>query len=374
MEFIDLKTQQAKIKDKLARRCADVLAHGRYIKGPEIKELEEKLAQYCGAKYAIACGNGTDALMISLMALGIKAGDEVITTPFTFYATAEVMAVLGVIPVFVDIDPKSYNINPELISAKITQRTKAIMPVSLYGQCSDMGAINTIANQCDIPVIEDAAQSFGASFKGKKSCNLSTIGTTSFFPSKPLGAYGDGGMMFTNDEALAHKLRLLCDHGQEKRYHHVMNGFNSRLDTIQAAMLLAKIDIFDEEVAERERIGGLYTQKLQDHVQTPDKSEDCTHVYAQYTIQVEDRDGLQRFLKERGIPTSIHYPVPLHFQPAMSQYNYKVGDYPYAEKAAEGVISLPMHPYLSEEDQDNVVASVIEYTQLDAQKRVGEVS
>jgi UDP-2-acetamido-2-deoxy-ribo-hexuluronate aminotransferase len=367
MDFIDLKTQQDKIKDSLAERTHAVLAHGRYIKGPEVDAIEEYLAGYTGAAHAIACGNGTDALMIALMALDIKAGDEVITTPFTFYATAEVMAVLGIVPVFVDIDPLTYNIDANLIADKITAKTKAIVPVSLYGQCPDMDAINAIAAEHDLAVIEDAAQSFGAQYKGTRSCNLSHVGTTSFFPSKPLGAYGDGGMMFTNDDAVAKRLRMLCNHGQEKRYYHTLNGFNSRLDTLQAAVLLSKFEIFDEEVAARERIGDHYTEMLKDHVTTPVKSADSSHVYAQYTIQVDHRDAFQEALKAQGIPTTIHYPVPLHFQPAMSQYGYKAGDFPLAEAASERVVSLPMHPYLSQDDQQRVVDAVIAFTQRSEQ-------
>ena len=363
MDFIDLKAQQDKIKDSLAERTHNVLAHGRYINGPEVGELEQYLADYTGAKHAISCGNGTDALMIALMALGIKAGDEVITTPFTFYATAEVMAVLGIVPVFVDIDPLTYNIDAALIAENITSKTKAIMPVSLYGQCADMCAINVIAKAHDLFVIEDAAQSFGAQYKGVRSCNLSAVGTTSFFPSKPLGAYGDGGMMFTNDDAVAKTLRMLCNHGQERRYYHTLNGFNSRLDTLQAAVLLSKVEVFDEEVVARERIGDQYTSMLKDYVTTPVKAQNCSHIYAQYTIQVDHRGAFQDTLKAQSIPTTVHYPVPLHFQPAMQKFGYKAGDFPLAEAAAERVVSLPMHPYLSDTDQSRVVDAVIAFTQ-----------
>ena len=370
MEFIDLKTQLETIKDKLGARCNAVLSHGRYIQGPEVRELEEVLADFTGAKYAIGCGNGTDALMIALMAMDLGPGDEVITTPFTFYATAEVMVVLGIKPVFADIDPDTFNIDPSKIEEKITPRTKAILPVSLYGQCADMDAINGIASKHNLAVIEDGAQSFGAHYKGKKSCNLSTIGTTSFFPSKPLGCYGDGGMLFSSDEALAKKMRQLCNHGQDGRYNHVMNGLNSRLDTIQAAMLLAKIEIFPAEIAARERIGDLYNQKFAGRINTPKRTENIGHVYAQYTIRVGDREGLAHHLKSLNIPTAIHYPKPLHLQPAMAECGYHEGVFPNAEMVAKEVISLPMHPYLKEEDQDKIVEAVISFVSKNLQQKV----
>jgi UDP-2-acetamido-2-deoxy-ribo-hexuluronate aminotransferase len=267
--FIDLKTQQERIKEELDKRMAAVFAHGQYIMGPEVFELEEKLAAHCGAKHCISVANGTDALLVAMMALGITAGDEVITTPFTFVATAEMIALLGAKPVFVDIDPRTYNIDPNLIEAEITPRTKAIIPVSLYGQCADMDAINAIAARHGLPVIEDAAQSFGATYKGRKSCNLSTIACTSFFPSKPLGCYGDGGACFTSDDNFAHLMRIIRTHGQEKRYHHALIGINGRLDTLQAAVLLAKLGIFDEELRLRQAVATRYTNLLKGHLGTP---------------------------------------------------------------------------------------------------------
>jgi len=269
MDFIDLKTQQQRIKTSIDANMATVLAHGRYIMGPEVGELEERLADYVGVDHAIGVASGTDALLIAMMALGVGHGDEVITTPFSFIATAETIVLLGAKPVFVDIDPKTYNIDPNLIEDAITKRTKAIMPVSLYGQCADYDAINAIAVNHDIPVIEDGCQSFGATYKGKRSCALTTIGGTSFFPSKPLGCYGDGGACFTNDDELAKAMREIRVHGQDRRYHHSHIGINGRLDTLQAAILLAKMEIFEDEVLARERIGARYSKLLGDSVVTP---------------------------------------------------------------------------------------------------------
>jgi len=350
MEFIDLKTQQARIRDSIDARISKVLEHGRYIMGPEVAELEERLADYVGVRHAIGVASGTDALLIALMALGVGPGDEVITTPFSFIATAETIALLGARPVFVDVDPKTYNIDPTLIDAAITDRTRAIMPVSLYGQCADFDTINAISARHGLPVIEDGCQSFGATYKGRRSCGLSTIGCTSFFPSKPLGGYGDGGMCFTNDEALAKVMREIRVHGQDRRYHHPRLGVNGRLDTLQAAVLLAKLELFDEEVEARARIGARYTELLQDKVVTPHVEPHNTSVYAQYTIEVDDRDRVQKMLKEAGIPTAVHYPVPLNRQPALTQDV----SLPNSERAAQRVMSLPMHPYLDAHDQIRV--------------------
>lgn len=348
--FVDLATQQAIIKEKIDTNIQNVLAHGMYIQGPEVKELEEKLAEYTGAKYCITCANGTDALQIALMAVGVGPGDEVITPGFTYIATAEAAAVLGAKAVYVDVKEDTYNLNPELLEAAITDKTKAIIPVSLYGQCADFDTINEIAAKYNLQVIEDAAQSFGAIYKGKKSCNLTTIATTSFFPSKPLGCYGDGGALFTNDEELATVINQISKHGQERRYHHVRVGINSRLDTLQAAILLPKLEIFDEEIKKRQAIADTYTKLLNEkgiHT-TPFIEEYNTSVYAQYTIRVKDREQIQAVLKEQGIPTAVHYPVPLNKQPAVaSNANLPVGD-----TIAQEVMSLPMHPYLSE---DNIV-------------------
>ncbi|MBI5815001.1 MAG: DegT/DnrJ/EryC1/StrS family aminotransferase [Nitrospinae bacterium] len=358
MEFIDLKAQYRLVKDKIDARIQKVLDHGQYIMGPEVAELEEKLAAYTGAKHAITVSSGTDALFIAMMALGVKPGDEVITTPFTFIATAETIALLGAIPVFVDVEPESLNMDPAKIEAAITKKTTAIMPVSLYGQCAQMEAINAIASKHGLPVIEDAAQSFGATRHGIKSSAMSTIGCTSFFPAKPLGCYGDGGACFTNDDGLATKMRQIRNHGQDKRYNHPIIGMNGRMDTLQAAILIAKLAIFPDEVAAREKIGARYTASLKGHVQTPVIMPGNNHVYAQYTIRVKSREQVAERLKADGVPTAVHYPKPLHLQPAFSNLGLGVGSFPLAEKAADEVMSLPMGPYLTQEDQDKVVDAV----------------
>lgn len=358
MQFINLKTQQEKIKSSIDARIAKVLAHGQYIMGPEVAELEDALAGYVGVKHCISVANGTDALMVALMAIGIRPGDEVITTPFTFIASAEVVAIFGAKPVFVDIDEKTYNIDADKIEQAITPRTKAIIPVSLYGQCADMDRINEIANKHDIAVIEDGAQSFGATYKGRKSCGLSTIGCTSFFPTKPLGCYGDGGACFTDDDSLAKLMRQYRAHGQDRRYHHPLIGLNARLDTIQAAILLAKLEIFAQEVLQREEIGAKYTRQLTGKVTTPHIAEYNTSVYAQYTVQVDDRDTLQEKLNNKGIPTAVHYPIPLHMQPAFSDLGYSEGDFPIAERIAKRVLSLPMSAWLSDDEMRVVVSGI----------------
>lgn len=342
MDFIDLKTQQARIRDQIDARIAAVLGHGQYIMGPEVAELEERLAAYTGARHAIAVASGTDALLIAMMALGIGRGDEVITTPFSFIATAETIVLLGAKPVFVDVDPKTYNLDPTLLEAAITSKTKAIMPVSLYGQCADFDLINGIAERYGIPVIEDGCQSFGATYKGRQSCNLSMIGCTSFFPSKPLGCYGDGGACFTSDDDLAKAMREIRVHGQDRRYHHPRIGINGRMDTMQAAILLAKLEIFPDEVEARQRIGSRYSELLDGIVTTPYIEPFNTSVYAQYTVQVENREQVQARLKEAGIPTAVHYPVPLNRQPALACSE----SFSCSEFAADRVMSLPMHPYL----------------------------
>ena len=361
--FIDLKTQQEKIKDTLDTRIAAVLAHGKYILGPEVRELEQKLADYVGVKHCIACANGTDALLIALMSLGIKAGDEVITTAFTYVATGEVIARLGATPVFVDIDARTYNIDPAKIETAITAKTKAIMPVSLYGQCADFDQINAIAQRHGVPVVEDGAQSFGATYKGKKSGSLSTIGCTSFFPTKPLGCYGDGGACFTDDDGLAAAMDQIHRHGQDRRYHHVRMGLNSRLDTLQAAVLLAKLENFAEEVELRGHVGRRYTEKLQENgnIITPYIADGNTSVYAQYTIQVKDRDTMQKKLKALGIPTAVHYPIPLNCQPMFDYLQHGVGSVPIAEEAAKHVVSLPMSAWLSDDDMMEICDEVIKY-------------
>jgi UDP-2-acetamido-2-deoxy-ribo-hexuluronate aminotransferase len=365
MHFIDLKTQYRRIQSSVNTRIHSVLEHGQYILGSENQELEKRLADYVGVKHCIAASSGTDTLLIALMAYGIGAGDEVITAPFTFIATGEMIALAGAKPVFVDIDPRTYNLDPNLIERAITPRTKAIMPVSLYGQCADFDAINAIARKHKLPVIEDGAQSFGAVQNGKRSCALSDVGSTSFFPSKPLGCYGDGGALFTDDDALAQRMSEIRVHGQDRRYHHPYLGINGRLDTLQAAILLAKMEVFADEVAARNRIGARYTELIQskvgsDRVQTPDLRLGNTSVYAQYTIQVDSRDAVEAELKKRGIPTAIHYPIPLHLQPVFANLGFGQGSFPISERAGQRVLSLPMHPYLTEEQQLTVVDALLE--------------
>ncbi len=357
MQFIDLAAQQARIKDKIDAGIARVLAHGKYILGPEVQELEEKLADYTGAKYCITVANGTDALQIAQMALGIGPGDEVITPGFTYIATAETVALLGAKPVYVDIDPKTYNIDPELIEAAITEKTKAIIPVSLYGQPADFDRINEIAKKYNIPVIEDGAQSFGATYKGRKSCNLTTIACTSFFPSKPLGCYGDGGAIFTNDDKLALVMRQIARHGQDRRYHHIRVGVNSRLDTLQAAILLPKLEIFAKEIELRNQVASRYNQLLSDAgIQTTPYVEAYNiSTWAQYTIRVENREAVQAKLKGAGIPTAVHYPIPLNKQPAVADHHVQL---PVGDKVAEQVISLPMHPYMDDNDIERIIRSL----------------
>ena len=353
MEFIDLKTQYQLLKGEIDAGIQRVLDHGQYILGPEVDELEERLADYVGAKYCISVANGTDALQIAQMVLNIGPGDEVITPGFTYIATAETVALLGAKPVYVDIDPRTYNIDPALIEAAITPKTKAIIPVSLYGQCADFDAINAIASKHGIPVIEDAAQSFGATYKGKKSCNLSTLACASFFPSKPLGCYGDGGAIFTNDSELAKGVRQIARHGQERRYHHVRVGVNSRLDTIQAAILLPKLASLEDEITKRQKVAKRYEELLLNTgiSSTPFVCPENRSAWAQYTIQIDRRDAVQEQLRADGIPTAVHYPIPLNLQPAVSDFNAKL---PAGDQLAKHVMSLPMGPYTLEEDQVKV--------------------
>ncbi|WP_274572616.1 DegT/DnrJ/EryC1/StrS family aminotransferase [Neisseria leonii] len=345
MQFIDLAAQQARIKTEIDANIQKVLAHGQYILGPEVAELEEKLAAFCGVRHCIGVANGTDALQIALMALGVGAGDEVITPGFTYIATAETVALLGAKPVFVDIDAATYTIDPAALEAAITPRTKALIPVSLYGQCADFDTINRIASRHGLPVIEDAAQSFGARYKNRPSCSLTTLACTSFFPSKPLGGYGDGGAVFTDNDALAEAVRQIARHGQDRRYHHIRVGVNSRLDTLQAAVLLPKLAILEDEMQRRQNVAALYAAALADTgIAPPFIAAHNRSAYAQYTVRVPRRDAVQTALKAAGIPTAVHYPIPLNRQPA-------VGDHrtlPVGDRAAAEVLSLPMHPYLTE--------------------------
>ena len=358
--FIDLKRQYAALKAPIAERMQRVLDHGQYIMGPEVKELEDKLAIFTGAKHCITVASGTEALLICLMALDLKAGDEVVTTPFTFAATAEMIVLAGGTPVFVDIEPDTCNIDVSKIEAAITPRTRAIMPVSLYGQVADMDDINVIAERHGgIPVIEDAAQSFGASYKGKKSCNLSTFGCTSFFPSKPLGCYGDGGAIFTSDDALAQACREIRVHGQSKRYHHTRVGVGGRMDTLQCAVVLGKLERFEWELAQRHALGARYAVLL---AKVPSlrllavrSDRDC--VWAQFTVFVAQRGQVQAALKELGIPTAVHYPKPLHHQPAYEALCCPECC-PQSVQAGELVMSLPMHPDLSPDEQERVTSAI----------------
>ena len=359
INFIDLPAQYRAYKEAIDREVGEVLASAQFIGGPKLQKLEQDLAAYTGAAHAIGCSSGTDALLLALMALDIQAGDEVITSPFTFIATAEVIAFLGAKPVFVDIDETTYNIDAARIEDAITERTRAIMPVSLYGQCADMDAVNAIGERHGLPVIEDAAQSFGAEYKERKSCHLSTIGCTSFFPSKPLGAYGDGGAVFTDDEALSHKIRMLLNHGQNERYKHRYIGINGRLDALQAAVLNVKLTHFDEEVAARRAIGERYTDLLKGSgVVAPVVKSDRTSVYAQYSIRVEERENMIKKLGDAKIPTAVHYPMPLHLQEAFANLGYHEGDFPVSERVSREIMSLPMSPFLTREQQDFIVDAI----------------
>ncbi|MFB6404113.1 DegT/DnrJ/EryC1/StrS aminotransferase family protein [Pseudomonas putida] len=358
IDFIDLKAQQNLIKDKIEAGIARVLAHGNYILGAEVAELEERLVAFTGAAYCITVANGTDALQIAQMALGIGPGDEVITPGFTYIATAETVALLGAKPVYVDVDPKTYNLDPAKLEAAITPRTKAIIPVSLYGQCADFDAINAIAAKHGIPVIEDAAQSFGGQYKGKRSCNLTTIACTSFFPSKPLGCYGDGGAIFTNDAELAKVLRQIARHGQDRRYHHVRVGVNSRLDTLQAAILLPKLEVFEQELIQRDQVAARYAGLLEvAGIAAPFVEAHNQSAWAQYTVQVAERDTVQERLKAVGVPTAVHYPIPLNRQPAVRDDQAQL---PIGDAIAARVMSLPMHPYLDEASQRHIITALKE--------------
>lgn len=358
MEFIDLKSQYQRLKPQIDAAIRRVLEHGQYILGPEVAELEEKLVAYTGAKYCITVANGTDALQIALMALRVGPCDEIITPGFTYIATAETVALLGAKPVYVDIDARTYNLDPALLESSITPRTKAIIPVSLYGQCADFDAINAIAARHGIPVIEDAAQSFGANYKGRKSCNLSTIGCASFFPSKPLGCYGDGGAIFTSDDELAKVIRQIARHGQDRRYHHVRVGVNSRLDTLQAAILQPKLAVLDEELVLRQEAAGRYARLLGEAGidTTPWIEPHNISAWAQYTVRVPGREQVQKVLSDAGIPTAVHYPIPLNKQPAVSDSSARL---PVGDLVAQEVMSLPMSPALTAGDQQKVADALL---------------
>jgi len=358
MQFIDLKQQYLKYQPEIDARIRRVLDHGNFIMGPEIAELEKNLAAYVGVKHAISCASGTDSLEIALRALAIGPGDEVITVPFTWISSAEAIGLVGARPVFVDIDLLDYNLDAARLAQALTPRTKAIMPVSLFGQLPDIEEINRLATEHGIPVLEDAAQSFGATRHGKKSCAVSTIGSTSFFPAKPLGCYGDGGALFTDDDSLAEKMKAIRTHGGQQRHHHPLLGMNGRFDTLQAAILIPKLAHFPDEVEARNRIGARYSDMLKDVCTTPQIRPGNTHVYAQYTIRLPGRDKVANKLKAKGIPTAVYYPKCLHEQPVFSRLGYKWGDFPESEKASREVLSLPMHPFLTEKEQDFIVESL----------------
>lgn len=360
MQFIDLAAQQKRIGDQINRNIQKVLAHGQYIMGPEIAELEKNLAKFTGAKHAITVSSGTDALMIALMALGIKPGDEIITPAFSFFAAAEIIVLMGAVPVFVDIDPKTYNVNPDLIEGLITPKTKALIPVSLYGQCPDMDRIIAIGRKHKIPVIEDAAQSFGASYKGKRSCSMADISVTSFFPAKPLGCYGDGGACFTDNDDWAKAMQEIRVHGQPQRYTHTRIGVNGRFDTLQAAIMLPKLEIFPEEIEMRQKAAHKYDEALKGVVQTPYVESHNVSVYAQYTVRIPNRKTVQDRLTAKGIPTAIHYPIPISEQPVLKGVYPQRDPLKHTIAAAAEVMSLPFHPYISDADIAQVAAALKE--------------
>lgn len=360
MEFIDLKTQLNRIRPRIDVAIARVLDHGQYIMGPEIGELENKLSAYVGVKHCITCASGTDALLMALMALDIDPGDEVITVPYTWISTAEVISLLRAKPVFVDIQPDTFNMNPDLLEAAITSRTRAIIPVGIYGQTADMNRINAIAAQHGIPVIEDAAQCFGATHYGKKACSLSLVGCTSFFPSKPLGCYGDGGAIFTDNDDIAGKMRQIRIHGQKVKHQHPLVGINGRMDTLQAAIVLEKMEIFPDECELRRQIGRQYNKLLSSipGLTVPVIAEGNETVYAQYTVLSAQRDKLFQHLASAGVPSVAYYAGPLHLQGAFKDLGYRRDDFPVTEYVAGQCLSLPMSPYMSGDDQELVATEI----------------
>lgn len=366
MDFTNLQIQYQTYKNEIDLEIQKVLNASSYIGGESIARLERGLVEFANVPYAIACSSGTDAIILALMALGVGAGDEVISTPFTFIATAEAIAFLGAKPVFVDIDPQTYNLNPSLIEKAITSKTKAILPVSLYGQVCEMDEINSIAQKYNLSVIEDGAQSFGATYKGKYSCSLTPLATTSFFPSKPLGGYGDGGAVFAQSEEVANKIRSLLSHGQSKRYVHQYIGMNARMDSIQASILCVKLRYFQDEIIQRQKVALNYTEslnnaKLNDYVRIPYIQPYNSSVFAQYSLYVQDRDGLSEYLKSHSIPTAIHYPKPLHLQEAFAFLGYKKGDFPISEDVSKHILSIPMSAFITEEEQEEVVKRIKEF-------------
>ena len=360
MRFIDLQAQYQAYQEAIDAAIQEVLASALFINGPQSMALEKRLAQFVGVQHAIGYSSGTDALRAVLMAWEVGPGDEVITSPFSFIATAEVIALLGAKPVFVDVDPITLNLDPAHLAVAVTPQTRAILPVNLYGQCADYDRIHTVAQRYGLFCLEDGCQSFGALYRGRRSCGLGTAGVTSFFPAKPLGCYGDGGMAFTDDDNLADRLCMIREHGQAARYRHAMLGMNGRLDTIQAAVLLAKLPYFEKEIEARQRVAAYYRKRLKGRVQLPVVVEGNMSVYAQFTIRVPKRDEVQKRLTALGIPTAVHYPAPLHRQPIFASLGYREGAFPVASQAAREVLSLPMHPFLSTDDQDRVIHALLE--------------
>jgi len=364
--FIDLHAQQSRIRPSVEERIKKVLDHGKYIMGPEVKELEQRLAEFVGVKHCVTCASGTDALLMPLMAYEIGPGDAVFTTPFTFISTAEVITLLGATPVFVDIDRQTYNIDAaklrdavKKVTAQERLNPKGIIPVDLFGQPADYEEIEHIAADFDLFVIEDAAQAFGAIYKNKHACSFGDVASTSFFPAKPFGCYGDGGAVFCDDDQMDERLRSIRVHGQgSDKYDNIRIGINGRFDTIQAAVLLAKLEIFEDEIQLRDQVAKRYSEKLAGSVVTPMVKADRTSVWAQYSLLTENRDKLLEALKSSGIPTAIYYPKPLHLQEAYRSLGYRRGDFPVSEKIADQIFSIPMHPYLSEEDQDYIVEAI----------------
>ncbi|MBF0182253.1 MAG: DegT/DnrJ/EryC1/StrS family aminotransferase [Magnetococcales bacterium] len=360
MEFIDLQAQYQALRQPIDLAIREVLDASRYINGPQVKQLEEALAGFVGVEHAVGFSSGTDALLAILMAWEIGPGDEVITTPFSFIATAETICLVGARPVFVDVSPDTLNLDPELIEAAITPRTRAIMPVSLFGQCADFDAINAVAARHGLPVLEDACQSFGAAYQGRRSCGLTEAAATSFFPAKPLGCYGDGGMAFVRDGELARQLRVIREHGQVEQYRHAVIGINGRLDTLQAAILLAKLPHFEAEIRARQMAARRYAERLEGRVRIPAIRPENLSVFAQYTVRVAERATVREKLASAGIPTAVHYPTPLHRQPVFMAMGYEGVDCPVATQAAQEVLSLPMHPYLTEEQQERVAQALLQ--------------
>lgn len=360
IHMVDTKTQYLKIKHEIDFAIQEVIDSSQFIQGPAVKKFENNIEKYLGVKYAIGCASGTDALQIAMMAIGIKPGDEIITTPFTFVATTETIAILGAIPVYVDIDVKTYNIDVNKIEEKITSNTKAIMPVHLYGQPSEMDRIMEIAHKYNLKVIEDAAQALGARYKDKMICAIGDIGCISYYPSKNLGAFGDAGMLVTNDDVLADKIRMIISHGSKKKYYHEILGVNSRLDSLQAAILNVKLKYLDEYCDSRNKAAYLYNEKFNGILDIPYVMPNVKHIYHQYSIRVNNRDKMVEYLKENNIPSMIYYPVPLHLQEAY-KYNYKPGDFPVSEQISKDIISLPMHTELDDEQINYISSKIIEF-------------